>query len=123
MKESAAEKLLGVIVSNDLSWRTHLHGNKMTGKDKITGLITKLSQRVGMLKRLSKVMPKNKFKNVSEGIFNSKLIYCLQLFGSVWGVPNFDEDSQPLPKTIIVDFNAFKTEFYVSKQDCHKTLL
>ena len=37
-------------------------------------------------------MPKNKFKNVSEGIFNSKLIYCLQLFGNVWGVPNFDEN-------------------------------
>ena len=45
-----------------------------------------------MLKRLSKVMPKNKFKNVSEGIFTSKLIYCLQLFGNVWGVPNLDEN-------------------------------
>ena len=94
VEESPAEKLLGVIVSNDLSWRTHLHGNNKTGKDKITGLLTKLSQRVGMLKRLAKVMPKNKFRNVSQGIFTSKLIYCIQLFGNVWGVPNLDENQR-----------------------------
>ena len=46
VEESSAEKLLGVIVSNDLSWKTHLYGNNKTGKDKITGLVTKLSQRV-----------------------------------------------------------------------------
>ena len=90
--ESSAEKLLGVIVSNDFSWKVHLYGNNKTGKDKITGVITKLSQRVGMLKRLSTVMPAKKFNNVSQGIFNSKLTYCLQLFGNVWGIQNLDEN-------------------------------
>ena len=45
-----------------------------------------------MLKRLVKVMPADKFKNISNGIFTSKLIYCLQLFGNVWGLPSLDEN-------------------------------
>ena len=81
-------------VSNDLSWRTQLHGNNKTGKEKITGLLTKLSQRVGMLKRLSKVIPTDRLKDISEGIFTSKLIYCLQLFGNVWGLPTLDENNR-----------------------------
>ena len=47
-----------------------------------------------MLKRLAKVMPENKFRNVSQGIFTSKLIYCIQLFGNVWGVPSLDENQR-----------------------------
>ena len=46
---------------------------------------------MGILKRLAKVLPKDKFHNVSQGIFTSKLTYCLQLFGNVWGIPSLDE--------------------------------
>ena len=52
--ESKDEKLLGVIISNDLSWKTHLYGNGLTGDDKIVGLTTQLSQRVGILTKLKK---------------------------------------------------------------------
>ena len=69
MNESVDEKLLGVIVSNDLRWKTHLYGNNKTGKEKLKGLIPKLAQRVGILSKLSRVMPQSKFSNVIEGIF------------------------------------------------------
>ena len=35
--ESKDEKLLGMIMSNDLTWHTHLYGNKLKGKDKLVG--------------------------------------------------------------------------------------
>ena len=40
IKESSAEKLLGVEMSNNLSWNTYLYGNKLTGKEKVAGLIS-----------------------------------------------------------------------------------
>ena len=52
---------------------------------------TKLSQRVGILSKLSKVMPRSQFSKICEGLFTSKLINCLQLFGNVWGIRNMDE--------------------------------
>ena len=94
VNESPDEKLLGVIISNDLTWKTHLYGNGLTGDDKIIGLITQLSQRVGILSKLKKVMTTSQFKKACEGIFNSKLTYCLQVFGNVWGITNMDDNNR-----------------------------
>ena len=69
VKESSDEKLLGIIISNDLTWKMHLYGNNLTGEDKIVGLVTKLSQRVGILSKLAKVMFPSQFRKVSAGIF------------------------------------------------------
>ena len=90
IKESSDEKLLGVVMSNNLTWKTHLHGNKLTGPDKITGLLPQLSQRVGMLRQLSKLMSKKQFRNTCDGIFTSKLLYCVQLYMNVWGLKSMD---------------------------------
>ena len=57
--ESSNEKLLGVIVSNDLTWHTHLYGNNEIGEKKLVGLIPQLSQRVGICKKLAKVLTSN----------------------------------------------------------------
>ena len=85
VKETKDEKLLGIYISNDLTWRTHLYGNNLTGDDKIIGLITKLSQRVGILSKLSKIMSSSQFKKISQGLFVSKLTSSLHLFSNVWG--------------------------------------
>ena len=52
IEESKEEKLLGILMSNIMTWTSYLYylyGNKLTGKDRILGLIPKLSQMVGTL--------------------------------------------------------------------------
>ena len=39
-----------------------------------------------MLAKLSKLVPKTRLRVLCNGIFNSKLIYCLQVVGNVWGL-------------------------------------
>ena len=74
VKESKSEKLLGVLINNELTWREHLYGETWRQGDKnAQGLIPQLSQRVGMLKRMSKLMTKKRLKLFTNGIFYSKL--------------------------------------------------
>ena len=89
--ETKDEKLLGILMSNNYSWNSHLYGNGKTGKDKVMGLIPKLSQRVGMLGKLNKYMTRDQFSMTSDGIFTSCLLYCLPLFSNVWGLPSMDD--------------------------------
>ena len=67
--ENTSEKLLGVIVNNNINWKQHLHGN-----DENPGLIKNLSKRIGILKCLRKYLPNNKFNQIVAGIFTSKLV-------------------------------------------------
>ena len=90
VKESISERLLGLEVKNDLTWSAHLYGNGMKGKDKSEGLITKLSKRVGILKKVRKFMKPKQFQAVTHGIFTSKLTFGIQVFGNVWGLPDLD---------------------------------
>ena len=80
-----SEKLLGLVVNSEMTWKDYLYGEKWRTKDNFPGLLTQLSQRVGMLKRLVKVVPRARFNMLSHGIFNSKVLYCLQVFSNVWG--------------------------------------
>ena len=73
VSESVDEKLLGVVISNDLTWHTHLYGNNLTGDDKLVGLITQLSKRVGILTKLSKILNPFQFFRVCDGLFTSKV--------------------------------------------------
>ena len=93
-------------MSSNLTWNSHLYGNKLTGKDKIQGLLPKLSQRVGMLGKLNKFMTRSQFKETCDGIFTSSLLYCLPLFANVWGLQTMDDTSRR--------FVAF------TKEDCRK---
>ena len=106
IEETENEKLLGITMSNSLTWHSHLYGNKLTGKDKVQGLIPKLSQRVGMLGKLSKYMTRKQFSTTCDGLFTSCLLYCLPLFVNVWGLPTMD------------DTNRRAVSF--TKEDCRK---
>ena len=88
IEESESEKLLGVIINNTATWKHMLYGN-----DDNPGLIKQLSKRVGILKRVRKYMPTNKFKMVANSMFNSKLIYCISLWGAVWKLPGVMEEN------------------------------
>ena len=87
--ESSSEKLLGLVLNNKLTWKNHLYGDKDN-----MGLVPQLSRRIGMLKRLSRYMNKDKLKYFSGGIFYSKLNYCLPVFGNIFGLDNYKEENR-----------------------------
>ena len=89
--DSESEKLLGLTLNNSLTWKHYLYGESWRTQNNIKGFVSQLSQRVGMLSRIVKDMPSHRFKQVCSGLFYSKLIYCLQVFGMVWDIPNVDE--------------------------------
>ena len=57
-----------MIVQKDLKFKTYLNGNDKRGDEKITDLLTNLSQRVGILKRLSNVLTIRQFKAATQSI-------------------------------------------------------
>ena len=89
VKESESERLLGVLVNNTMTWEHHLHGN-----DDHKGLIPKLAQRSKIIWKLSLVMPKEKLKMMAEGIFFSLLNYCIEVYGNVWGLATYDDQTR-----------------------------
>ena len=81
-----SEKLLGVVVNDELTWKNHLHGDEEND-----GLIPQLAKRIGILKKLSKYMTKDKLKTFVSGLFYSKMSYCLPVFGNVFGLEDYKE--------------------------------
>ena len=93
--ESKSEKLLGVVLSDNLTWKEHLQGETWRDQGQnSSGLISQLSRRVGMIKRLSKCVSKQRLKILVDGIFYSKLNYCLPVFGHVFGLDRYNVDGQ-----------------------------
>ena len=86
VNETSCERLLGILVRNDLGWKGHLYGR---GSNK--GLIQKFAQRVGIIKKLSFKMNKERLRIFTEGIFYSTLKYCLPVFGNVFGLERYKE--------------------------------
>jgi hypothetical protein len=39
-------------------------------------------------------MPEAKFKLLCNGLFHSKVMYCLQVFSHVWDIPNLDQENR-----------------------------
>ena len=86
IEESEGEKLLGVVLNNQLTWKNHLYGDKCN-----QGLIPQLSARIGIMKLLGKFMTREKLQYFANGIFYSKLSYCLAVFGNVFNLDKFKE--------------------------------
>ena len=57
VEESECEKILGILANNKLSWWHHLYGDTSDPKKPQPGLIPQLSKRVGLLSRLSRLVP------------------------------------------------------------------
>ena len=75
-------------MNNVLTWKNHIYGDVEN-----EGLIQQLSNRLGMLNLMSKYMKKENLKYFADGMFYSKLIYCLPLFGNVIGLEEYKEDN------------------------------
>ena len=68
--ESTSERLLGIIINNTMTWEHHLYGDSEN-----KGLLSKLSQRSGIIRKLSFIMPKDKLCIFAEGLFSSELLH------------------------------------------------
>ena len=88
--ESVSEKLLGITVNNLATWRHHFYGDEEN-----IGLMKQLSKRIGMLKQIRKYVTANRFKIIMNGMFTSKLIYGITVWGAVWGIPgDLDQETR-----------------------------
>ena len=67
-----SEVLLGVQIQFNLKWHKTLEE-----------LQTKLKKRLAGLSKLRFIVPYSMLKTITQGIFNSVLVYCLPLFGEV----------------------------------------
>ena len=94
VSESRSERLLGLTIKNDLSWSAHLYGNGLSGKDKTIGLVTQLSQRIGILRKIKPFTRQKQFNSILNGMFTSKMTYGIQVFGNVWGLRNLDDETR-----------------------------
>ena len=74
-----------------MSWSNYSHGEQWRDSNNAMGLINQLSQRVRLLKKVSIYMPRKRFDIICQGLFYSKLVYCLQIIGNVWGMTTADE--------------------------------
>ena len=99
---------MGLIISNDLSWKRYLYGEEWRSdkKENFIGLLPKLSKRLGLLKMIRNKMSSKTFELISNGLFTSLLIYCIQVFGNVWGLESLDETNRR--------YSSF------GKEDCRK---
>ena len=113
--ESTHKKLLGVILNNSLSWKQH-----------VESLISQLSQRAGLLQKLSYSSSKKKLKMFAAGIFYSKLEYCLPLFINTWGQDPYcetDEKSVTLSKDQVRKLQVLQNKvcrLLISRKDQEK---
>ena len=70
-----------------MTWSTHLHGNV-----EHKGLLPKLSQQAGLIRKLSRLMPPDRLRTISNGIY-SLLCYGIQVFCSVSGLDGYLDGS------------------------------
>ena len=77
-----------MVLNNSLTWKNHLYGDADN-----EGLVQQLSKRLGMLKMMSKHMERKNLKFFASGMFYSKMIYCLPVYGNVFGMENYKEES------------------------------
>ena len=98
INESQSEKILGVVMNNQMTFKSHIYGDKDN-----EGLLSQLSKRVGIISKLSKQISPEKLNPFVQGIFYSKLSYCLPLFGNVFGLEVYKDDESRYQNYTIKD--------------------
>ena len=109
ISDSKSEKLLGLTVNNQLTWKEFLYGEKWRDENNAIGLIPQLAQRVGILSKISKYMPSDRFKLFCNGLFHSKLSYCIQVFSNVWNLETMDDETRRFSAFTMQDNKKLQT--------------
>ena len=74
IESSSSEKLFGCTIHQDMKWAEHIQNSE-------DSLLRALNTRLNALKQLSKIAGFKTRKMVADGIFMSKLIYLIVLWG------------------------------------------
>ena len=85
------EKILGIKIQSDLKWDSHFKTMK-----------SQLQYRVGVLGRLKTVLGRRELKSITEGLVNSKIRYCLSVFGAEYLRLSDDESTGKLMQDLQV---------------------
>ena len=94
IQETKSEKILGIVFSNDLSWRHHMYGEPETPKtERSEGLLKTLSKRVDIFYKVTQYANKKNLRMLAEGIFYSKLNFSLPLIAEVWQAEKYKDTS------------------------------
>lgn len=101
--ESSNVTLLGVTLNKSLTWKAHL--------DKLAPI---LRQRIGILRRLSFQLPLDTIRPIRDGIFTSKVKYCLTLITNVYGIKGADPAQSQLHK---LHRSAMKASLRIATSD------
>ena len=105
IEESKSVRMLGVHISNDLSWSTHL--NK---------LLQDMSSRMGIISKLRYNLTIHQCAIIAQGLVLSKLRYCLSTFG--YARLSESEPKNALQEQIQVKINdMLRLMTHVSRKD------
>ena len=102
-------KLLGINISDDLTWKAHLQ----SGTDK--PLLPSLRSKLGTLKHLGKNMSEKSRNTLAQGIILSRIHYALPLWGGT--TENY------LKKIQVVMNNAARTVTGLGRRTSTRTLM
>ena len=77
----------------------------MYGDTENIGLVSQLVQRLGMLmlSKLAIFMSEDKLRYFCSGIFNSKLSYCLPVFGNIFSIITYKEENRKYYRFTVKD--------------------
>ena len=92
-----------------MTWSTHYWGEKCREKGNNIGVIPDLLRRLGLIEYISRYTSSRKMQMIMPAIFTSKLIYCLHVTGSIWGLTEYGEQElmkMSCPKAIILKLQS-----------------
>ena len=84
-----SERILGLYIDQDLTWKSYLWGEKWRQEDNFPGLIPQLMGRAALLHKLAELLPRSTMPSLVSGLFMSKLMYAMQVFCHTWGLPTY----------------------------------
>ena len=85
-----SEKLLGITISQDMTWGPYLWGETWRNEKNEKGLIPSLLQRLALLRHLIPYSSKTKMRSFVPALLISKIRYALPLYGSIWGLSGYN---------------------------------
>ena len=88
VEETHSEKLLGFMINKTMIRHNHIHGN-----EEHKGMLPKLSQRAGLVQKLSNVMPANRLRTITNGFSFSLLRHGIQNQGCVSVLDSYADSS------------------------------